>query len=87
MTAAWPRHTLRNMQTPFPDLLRTRKDALDLSWPALAERCGVHEQTIKGWASGEFLPSRSRLADVAIGLGCSLAEVVIATNATDGVAP
>jgi len=75
------------MNTDFPEFLRSRKDALDLSWPALAERCGVHEQAVKAWAAGEYLPSRSRLADVARALECSLFEVVIATNAPDGVTP
>lgn len=75
------------MHTLFPELLRARRAALGLTWPALAERCGVHEQTIKGWAGGGFLPARSRLADVAVGLGCSLTEVVMATNAPEGVTP
>lgn len=75
------------MHTAFPELLRARKAALDLSWPALAERCGVHEQAVKGWAAGEYLPARSRLADVARGLECSLTDVVLATSAPDGVTP
>lgn len=73
------------MTTGRPNRIRYFRRIADLSQDALAERMGVHRQTVSDWERGVFRPELETAIRLARELGCSMDLLFMA--AESGEAP
>jgi transcriptional regulator with XRE-family HTH domain len=57
--------------------VKRRRNFLDLSQEALAERAGIHRTQISSYENGERMPLTSSLIKLAAALGISVGQLVV----------